>query len=74
MRGLRGYRELAQQAGVAVGVVWLAATALGLVGTAAGGVIAAGLRESAAMDGYHECPLLAFPLGHPREPGREAGR
>lgn len=65
-RGVRGYRELAQHAGAAVGQAWLAATAHGLVGTAAGGVIAAGFRRAAGMDGFRECPLLGLHLGHPR--------
>jgi SagB-type dehydrogenase family enzyme len=62
-RGSRGYREMSQHSGSIVGYVWLAATALGLAGTAAGGVIPAGLRIAAGMDGFRECPLLAFPFG-----------
>jgi SagB-type dehydrogenase family enzyme len=65
-RGVRGYRELAQHAGAAVGQAWLAATAHGLVGTAAGGVIASGFRIASGMDGFRECPLLGLHLGHPR--------
>jgi SagB-type dehydrogenase family enzyme len=63
-RGLRGYREIGQHAGSMVGSVWLTATALGLAGTAAGGVIPSGLRGAAGMDGFRECPLLAFPMGY----------
>jgi SagB-type dehydrogenase family enzyme len=64
-RGGRGYFELAHYAGAAIGEAWLRATSLGLVGTAAGGVIAGGLRRAAGMDGFHECPLLAFHFGRP---------
>ncbi len=64
-RGCRGYSELAVHAGAAVGEAWLRATSLGLVGTAAGGVIAGGLRRAAGMDGFNECPLLALHLGRP---------
>ena len=64
-RGARGYAELAVHAGSLVGETWLAATRLGLVGTAAGGVIAGGLRAAAGMDGFTECPTLALHLGYP---------
>ncbi len=61
----RGYCEQAVHAGAAVGAAWLAATAHGLVGTAAGGVIADGLRLVAGLDGFNECPLLGFHAGLP---------
>lgn len=67
-RGTRGYVELALFAGSTVGEAWLRATSLGLVGVAAGGVIAAGLRTAVGMDGFHECPLLALHLGQPARP------
>ena len=51
-----------------IGHVWLAATSLGLSGSAAGGVIPSGLHAAAGMDGFNECPLLAFPFGV-RAPG-----
>jgi SagB-type dehydrogenase family enzyme len=62
-RGVCGYRELSQHAGSMIGHVWLAATSLGLSGSAAGGVIPSGLHAAAGMDGFNECPLLAFPFG-----------
>jgi SagB-type dehydrogenase family enzyme len=62
--GPRAYRMLVQHAGAAVGQAWLAATAFGLGGTAAGGIIAGGLQRAAALDGYRECPLLAFHMGY----------
>jgi hypothetical protein len=62
-RGTRGYAELALYAGAAIGEAWLAATSKKVVGTAGGGVIAAGLRRAAGMDGFHECPFLALHLG-----------
>ena len=65
-RGARGYREAAQHAGAAVGHAWLVATSLGLGGTAAGGVLAAGLREAAGLKVLRRaCPLLAFHVGWP---------
>ena len=64
-RGARGYREAALHGGAAVAAAWLAATAHGLVGSAAGGVIASAFREACGMDGYVECPLLAFHFGSP---------
>ena len=64
-RGIRGYAETALAAGACVGMAWLAACSYGMVGTAAGGAIAQGFRESAAMDGFNECPLLAFHFGLP---------
>jgi SagB-type dehydrogenase family enzyme len=70
-RGLRGYAELAVHAGAMAGEAWLTATATGLVGTAAGGVVAGGLRAAAGMDGFRECPLLALHLGLPRRPESE---
>ena len=66
-RGTRGYAELAVHAGAAIGQAWLHATAVGLIGTAAGGVIAGGLRRAAGMDGFAECPVLALHLGPPVE-------
>lgn len=66
-QGIRGYAEACQHSGNMVGTSWLAATALGLVGSAAGGVIADGLREVAGLDGFSECPLLGFPMGYPSE-------
>jgi SagB-type dehydrogenase family enzyme len=66
-RGARGYPELAMHAGAAVGAAWLTATSLGLVGTAAGGVVAGGLKRAANMDGFNACPLLALHLGLPVE-------
>ena len=65
-QGARGYRIAVQHAGAAIGQAWLAATAAGLGGTAAGGVIVGGLRQAAGLDPYRECPLLAFHFGHPR--------
>jgi SagB-type dehydrogenase family enzyme len=65
--GARGYRVMAQHAGAAAGHSWLHATALGLGGTAAGGVIVGGLREAAPLEVYRECPLLAFHFGLPAE-------
>lgn len=62
-RGARGYRELAQDAGAAIGHILLEASAFGLVGCAAGGVIADGLRVAAGLNGFDECPLLAFHFG-----------
>jgi SagB-type dehydrogenase family enzyme len=62
----RGYSEVAIAAGAAIGTAWQAACSYGLVGTAAGGVIAHGLREAAAMDGFNECPMLALHLGLPK--------
>lgn len=64
-RGLAGYAEAALDAGSMAGEAWLRATAIGLVGCAAGGVIAGGLRRAAGMDGFNECPLLALHLGRP---------
>jgi SagB-type dehydrogenase family enzyme len=64
-RGARGYREAAIDAGAAIGAAWLAATAHGLTGSAAGGTVASGFRETCGMDGYVECPLLAFHFGWP---------
>lgn len=64
VRGLRGYQEACQHSGSMIGTVWLAASSLGIVGSAAGGVLADGLREVANVDGFQECPLLAFPMGH----------
>lgn len=64
-RSARGYDEVAVAAGAAVGMAWLAACSYGLVGTAAGGVIAHGFREAATMDGFNECPLLALYFGLP---------
>jgi SagB-type dehydrogenase family enzyme len=66
-RGARGYRESAQHAGAAIGRAWLAATSYGLVGTAAGGVIAGGLRTVAGIEPFEACPLLAFHFGLPAE-------
>jgi hypothetical protein len=68
--GARGYRNLVQHAGAAVGRAWLAATGYGLGGTAAGGVIAGGLRAVTELDPYRECPLLAFHFGTPAAIGR----
>ena len=62
-RGSRAYSELAVHAGAAIGHAWLWATSVGMVGTAAGGVISGGLRRAAGMDGFNECPLLALNLG-----------
>jgi len=64
----RGYAEAAVAAGALIGMAWLAACSYGLVGTAAGGVIAHGLREAAGMDGFNECPMLALHLGRPIPP------
>ena len=64
-RGSRAYSELAVHAGAAIGHAWLWATSVGMVGTAAGGVISGGLRRAAGMDGFNECPLLALNLGRP---------
>jgi len=64
-RGARGYREAAQHAGAAVGHAWLVATGAGLGGTAAGGVLAGGLRAVAGFDPRRRCPLLAFHVGWP---------
>jgi SagB-type dehydrogenase family enzyme len=64
-RGARAYREAAQHAGAAVGQLWLVATRLGLGGTAAGGVLAGGLRAAAGLDPHRACPLLAFHFGWP---------
>ncbi len=64
-RGVRGYREASLDAGAAIGAVWLAATAHGLAGCAAGGTVASGFREICGMDGYVECPLLGFHFGWP---------
>jgi hypothetical protein len=64
-RGARGYRESAQHAGAAIGHAWLVATGYGLVGTAAGGVLAQGLRDVAHLEPLDACPLLAFHFGHP---------
>lgn len=69
-RGARGYSELAVAAGAASGAAWLRLTALGMVGTAAGGVIAGGLRDAAGFDGFHDCPLLAVHFGLPVESRR----
>lgn len=63
--GARGYVEVAIDAGAAIGAAWLEAVARGLAGTAAGGVVAMGLREAAGMDGFNQCPLLALHFGHP---------
>jgi hypothetical protein len=63
-RGMRGYREMAQHAGSIIGFAWLVSTSLGLVGSAAGGVIPAGLRRTIGADGFRECPLLALPFGN----------
>jgi SagB-type dehydrogenase family enzyme len=68
-RGGKGYSELAVHAGASVGEAWLRATSLGLIGTAAGGVVLGGLRLAAGLDGFHECPLLALHLGLPRSGG-----
>jgi SagB-type dehydrogenase family enzyme len=64
-RSARGYTDSAVAAGAAVGIAWLAACSYGLVGTAAGGVIAHGFREVAAMDGFNACPLLSLHFGLP---------
>ncbi|MGW7133422.1 nitroreductase family protein [Streptomyces bobili] len=64
-RLVRGYCDQALYAGTGVAAAWLTATALGLVGTAAGGVIAHGLRCAAGLDGFNECPMLAFHVGLP---------
>jgi hypothetical protein len=72
--GPRGYRMLVQHAGAAVGQAWLAATAFGLVGSAAGGIIAGGLQRAAAIDGYRECPLVAFHMGYQRSAGLPQGQ
>jgi SagB-type dehydrogenase family enzyme len=64
-RGARGYREAALDAGAAIGTVWLAATAHGLAGSAAGGAVTSGFRAICGMDGYVECPLLGFHFGWP---------
>jgi hypothetical protein len=72
--GPRGYRMLVQHAGAAVGQAWLAATAFGLGGSAAGGIIAGGLQRAAAIDGYRECPLLAFHMGYPQLAGLQQGQ
>jgi SagB-type dehydrogenase family enzyme len=61
----RGYSDIAVAAGASVGMAWLAACSYGLVGTAAGGVIADGFREATGMDGFNECPLLALHVGLP---------
>lgn len=70
LRGVRGYRELVQDAGSLVGHLWLEATALGLVGSAAGGVISAGLHTSGGLNGFDQCPLLGFHFGRPMNHSR----
>jgi nitroreductase len=65
-RGERGYRELAQYSGVAIGAASLTAAAHGMGGCIAGGIIPAGLDGSAGMNGFNDCPLLGCTLGAPR--------
>lgn len=65
-RGVRGYREAVQHAGVGAGHAWLVATSLGLAGTAAGGVLAAGIREATGIATMNGCALLAFHFGWPK--------
>jgi SagB-type dehydrogenase family enzyme len=67
VRGSRGYAETAISAGALIGTAWLAATSYGLMGTAAGGVITSGFRECGRLDGFNECPILAFHFGLERD-------
>jgi hypothetical protein len=63
-RRAHGYAETAVSAGALIGMAWLAATSYGLVGTAAGGVITSGFHECGQLDGFNECPILAFHFGN----------
>jgi SagB-type dehydrogenase family enzyme len=67
-RGIRGYLESAQHAGAAVGAAWLAVANRELGGSAAGGIVTAGLKQACGIDGFHECPLLGFFFGQPATP------
>jgi SagB-type dehydrogenase family enzyme len=63
--GKAGYEMLLLESGSTVASLWLAATAAGLVGTPAGGVIDAGFMQHAGIDGYREVPMFALALANP---------
>lgn len=63
--GKAGYEMLLLEAGGTVASLWLAATAAGLVGTPAGGLIDAGFMHYAGIDGYREAPIFALALANP---------
>lgn len=63
--GKAGYEMLLLESGGTVASLWLAATAAGLVGTPAGGLIDAGFTRYAGVDGYREAPIFALALANP---------
>lgn len=63
--GKAGYEMLLLESGGTVASLWLAATAAGLVGTPAGGLIDAGFTHYAGVDGYREVPMFALALANP---------
>ncbi len=65
-RGPRGYREMLQHSGAAIGLTSLVSTSHLVGNCIAGGVIPAGLNRAAGMDGFRECPLLGCMFGYSR--------
>ncbi len=63
-RGMRGYRELLSQGGVATGRILVSITDLGLAACPMGGFIEEGFRRFVGNDGYHEGVIMAITLGY----------
>ena len=63
-RGMRGYRELLSQGGLATGRILVSVTTLGLVACPMGGFIEEGFRRFAGNDGYQEGVIMAITLGY----------
>lgn len=63
-RGMRGYRELLSQGGLATGRILVSVTTLGLAACPMGGFIEEGFRRFAGNDGYQEGVIMAITLGY----------
>jgi SagB-type dehydrogenase family enzyme len=66
--GESGYRQLLLRAGAAGHRLWMAGSAMGLVGTLTAGLVARTARKYLGMDDYKRTSLLAFPTGAPYDP------